>query len=180
VRQSAVARRYVGALFEMSAQTGVVDKVESDLGLITYSLENIPRLAEVLEHPLIPPERKKAIVTDIFGNKIEQVTLNFLYLIIDKRRESILPDVEPEFVRLANDLRGIEPIMVTAAVSLTPEERTALKVKLEKLTSKKVELHITEDPSLIGGLVLRIGDTVIDGSVQGYLESLKNKLLGKE
>lgn len=180
MKQSAVARRYVGALFQTAAQIGVIDKVESDLGLITYSLKNIPRFAEVIEHPMIPPERKKAIVADIFNNKIEQVTLNFLYLIIDKQRESILPEVEQEFVRLANDLRGIEPVMVTAAVPLTPDERTALQVKLEKLTGKKVELHITEDPSLIGGLVLRIGDTVIDGSVQGYLESLRSRLLGKE
>jgi F-type H+-transporting ATPase subunit delta len=180
MNQSAVAKRYAAALFKTAVNADMIDNVESDLGLITYSLETIPRLAEVLEHPLIPSERKKEIVTDVFSDKVSEISLNFLYLVIDKRREKILADVEAEFVKLANELRGVEPVEVATAVPLTADERTALQEKLEKLTGKKAELHITLDPTLIGGLKIRIGDRIIDGSIAGYLASLRNKLLGKD
>lgn len=178
MRQTAIARRYAGALFEAAKSEDAVDRVESDLGLITFSLENTPRLREVMVHPLIPAARKKEIAVEVFDGRVQEVTLHFLELVIDKRREEILADVEPEYVRLANEFRNVVPVTVTSAVPLTADEQSALRKKLEKLTGKMVELGLAEDPELIGGLVVQIGDTVIDGSVRGYLASLREKLLG--
>jgi F-type H+-transporting ATPase subunit delta len=146
--------------------------------MITYSLQTMPRLAETLNHPLIPTARKKAIVADIFKGKVQDVTLRFLELVIDKRREQILPEVEPEYVRLANEYRDIVSVIVTSAVTLSAGEVTALKKKLDEFTGKNAELELREDAELIGGLTARIGDTVIDGSVRGYLASLREQLLG--
>ncbi len=181
MRLTTLARRYAGALFQTARQTDVmdvIDKVESDLGLITYSLQAMPQLAETLNHPLIPPARKKAIVSQIFSNKVQDVTLRFLELVIDKRRENVLPDVEPEYVRLANEYRGVVSVIVTSAVPLTESETRALKKKLDEVTGKKADLELREDPDLIGGLTVRIGDTVTDGSVRGQLAALREKLLG--
>lgn len=180
MRFRAIARRYAGALFEAAKQAEAIDFVESDLGLITYSLQTMPRLKEALEHPLIPAERKKVIIADVFKGEIQDVMLHFLSLIVDKRREDILEDVEQEYVRLANEFRGVVTAMVTSAVPLAASEKSELRGKLEDLTGKKVELELGEDPALIGGLVVRIGDTVMDGSVRGYLASLKNQLLGEQ
>lgn len=179
MRLTAVARRYAGALFGAARQAEVIDLVESDLGLITYSLQTMPRLKEALEHPLIPAERKKEIVADVLKGEVQEVTLHFLSLVIDKRREDILDGVEQEYVRLANESRGVVTAVVTSAVPLTPSERNELRGKLGEFTGKNVELDVAEDPTLIGGLVVRIGDTVLDGSVRGYLALLRSQLLGE-
>lgn len=183
MRTTTLARRYAGALFETARQSDVIDvidKVESDLGMIGYSLQTMPRLVEALNHPLIPRERKKAIVSDIFKDKVQAVTLRFLELVIDKRREEILPEIEPEYVRLANDWRGIISVAVISAVPLTGDEIAALKAKLDEFTGKRTDLDLQGDPGLIGGLTVRIGDTVMDGSVRGYLASLKEKMRGND
>lgn len=159
---------------------GAVDAVESDLGLITYTLESNPNLQEVIMHPLIPSSRKKEIVASVFADNVQDVTLDFLYLVIDKRRETILPDVEVEYVALANDYRNVATVQVTTAIALSPDEISLLRAKLESFLGKQVEIQLSEDPQLIGGLVVQIGDTVIDGSVRGYLTSLREKLMGKE
>ena len=180
MRQSAIARRYAGALFQTARDMGAVDAVESDLGLITYTLESNPNLQEVIMHPLIPSSRKKEIVASVFADNVQDVTLDFLYLVIDKRRETILPDVEVEYVALANDYRNVATVQVTTAIALSPDEISLLRAKLESFLGKQVEIQLSEDPQLIGGLVVQIGDTVIDGSVRGYLTSLREKLMGKE
>jgi F-type H+-transporting ATPase subunit delta len=180
MRLTTLARRYAGALFEAARGQDVIDRVESDLGLVTYSLQTMPRLREVMAHPLIPPKGKKDIVAEIFRDEIEDITLRFLYLLINKRREEILEEVESEFVRFANDFRGILPALVISAVPLTLDEQSRLRAGLQESTGKRVELQLEEDPSLVGGLCVRIGDTVIDGSVKGYLASLRERLLGRE
>jgi len=179
MRPSALARRYAGALFEGAKDADLIDQVESDLGLLTFTLESTPRLGEALTHPLVPVDRKKEIVTDLLRDRVQDVTLHFLYLLIDKRRAEVLEAVEQEYVRLANEYRNVLPVMVRSAVSLTSEEAAALRKKLEESTGKKIELQFAEDPEIIGGLVIQIGDMVIDGSVRGYLESLRERLLGK-
>jgi F-type H+-transporting ATPase subunit delta len=180
MRLSGLARRYAAALFEAARGSNTVDSVESDLGLITYSLDAAPRLREMLVHPLIPAARKKELVSEIFKGKIQDVTLDFLFLLVDKQREEIVAEVETEYVNLANDYRKIATVQVTSAVPLTADEQAQLREKLGKFTGKTVELELSENLELIGGLIVQIGDTVIDGSVKGYLAGLREKLLGKE
>ncbi len=180
MRLTTLARRYAGALFAAARGADIIDLVESDLGLITYSIESMPDLKVALEHPLIPRGRKKEIAREVFSGKVEAITLNFLDLLMDKRREAIIQDVELEYVQLANAFRGVTSATVTSAVPLAADELSALKAKLEEFTGKKVNLQLDEDSSLIGGVVIRIGDRIIDGSVRGYLASLKDKLLGRE
>ncbi|MHB0998985.1 MAG: ATP synthase F1 subunit delta [Armatimonadota bacterium] len=180
MRLTSLARRYAGALFETAREADIIDKVESDLGLMTYTMQSMPSLAETVNHPLIPADRKKNIVREVFGSNVQSITLDFLCLLIDRRREEILEDAEYEYIQIANNYRGVVEANVTSAVALTEDEQTRLRAKLEGLTGKKIELQIQEDKDLIGGLVVKIGDTVIDGSVKGYLAALKDRLLGRE
>jgi F-type H+-transporting ATPase subunit delta len=175
-----LARRYAGALFGVAEKADIVDKAQGDLALITSSLLSMQDLRETVMHPLVPPARKKSIAEKVYAGKIDDVTLRFLYLLLDKRRESIIGDVEKEFVSLANRSRGVVIATVSSAVPLTEDEQAALASKLSAYTGKTVELELSVDPELIGGLTVRIGDTVIDGSIKGHLASLKKKMLGQD
>ncbi len=173
-----IVRRYAAALFQTALREDVIDLVESDLGLVSYTFESSPALAEAVGSPLIPANKKKEILQSIFSEKIHEVTLHYLYLAIDNRREGVISETEREYIELANEARGIVTAEVKAAVELTEDERSRLRAKLSKQTGKAVTLNITIDPSIIGGLVVRIGDTVMDGSLKGHLNRIKDEFLG--
>lgn len=177
MRSTTLARRYAGALFGEAQRGNATDAVESDLGLLAHSLQTIPTLRHTLTHPLIAPKRKKEIATEIFKDSIQTITLQFVSLLIDKRREDVLEDIETEFVRLANEARSIQPVTVTSAVELNADEQKALVAKLNEFTGKKVQLQMNHDASLIGGLIIKIEDTIMDGSVRGHLAALRNRML---
>jgi F-type H+-transporting ATPase subunit delta len=179
MKMTTLARRYAAAILSAAEQAGDIDRIESDLGLITYTVQNVPKLHEALNHPLLPAERKKQIVAEIFNRRIDSLTLHFLGLLIDKRRVGVLDEIEQEYIRQANEHRGVVPALVTSAVAISRTEQGALKAKLDEFTGKNVSLTLELDPSLIGGLTVRIGDKVIDGSVKGYLAALREKLLAK-
>lgn len=174
-----IVKRYASALFGSAQQADVVDLVESDLGLISYTFESNPNLAQAIESPLIPSPKKREIVADVFQGKIHEVTLFYLYLLIDNRREPVIIETERVYIELANEARGIVCADVTAAVELTEEELHKLKAKLSDYTGKRVALNLEIDPAIIGGLIVRIGDTVMDGSVKGQLERIREDFLGR-
>ncbi|MDO8682128.1 MAG: ATP synthase F1 subunit delta [Armatimonadota bacterium] len=174
---SRITRRYVTALYDAAEKAGVPDLVESDLGLITYTLESMPNLRDALLQPLIPASRKKEIVSQVFQGKVHDITLHYLFLIIDMDRAEVIEQTESEFIRIANERRGIIAAEVRCAVELTQEQIKRLKEKLDAYTGKKVEISLLIDESLIGGLSVKIGDTVLDGSITGYLARLKEQLL---
>ncbi|MCX6343938.1 MAG: ATP synthase F1 subunit delta [Armatimonadetes bacterium] len=172
-----VVRRYASALFGAASKAGVVDLVESDLGLISYTVEASPRLMQAIASPLVPTKAKREVLQTIFSGKIQEITLNYLFLLVDKRREEAVLKTEEEFVILANEARGIVNAEVITAIEMTKEQQAALAAKLSKLTGKSVNLQVTVDSWIKGGVIVRIGDTVIDGSIRGQLAALKETLL---
>lgn len=174
-----VARRYAQALFEIAQRDGTIEKVEQDLNTLDAALSSTPLLARVLRAPTITGERKKALLQQIFGSGLTALTVRFLSLLVDKRREAILPAINPEFRRLSYQHRGIVPVTIRVATRLTPEERLQITDALAKKTGKTIELHEEIDPSILGGAVLRLGDTIIDGSVTGYLRRLRKRLTSR-
>ncbi|MBI2843020.1 MAG: ATP synthase F1 subunit delta [Armatimonadetes bacterium] len=173
-----IVRRYATALFNAAQAADVVDLVESDLGLIAYTLETVSRLQEAMVSPLIPAKTKREIVTSIFHGKIHEITLFYLYLLIDKDREEVIRQTEEEYIQLANGARGIVVADVTAAVEMTDDEVLRLKARLSEYTGKRVEIKLQVNPSIIGGIIVRIGDTVMDGSVTGHLRRMREEFLG--
>ena len=175
----AIVRRYAAALLDAAWATKSVELVESDLGLVGYVLEANPELKDALLHPLLPASRKHDIVSEIFRGKIGDLTFSYLNLLIDKRREEAILGTEEEFVLLANERRGLLEARALSAVQLTADEIAALKSRLDKLTGKNVRVTDEVDPSLIGGVLVRIGDRVLDGTVKGHLEALREELVGR-
>ena len=173
-----VVRRYASALYNAAAQADVVDRIESDLGLVEYALEMSGEFKKALFSPLIPADTKRQITAEVFGDRIHKITLAYLDLLFRKRREEVVLETEEEYIRLANEARGIVTAQVVTAVKMTDQEETRIKQKLAELTGKQVRLQKVAIPEIIGGVLVRIGDTVIDGSIRGRLDLLKEKLAG--
>lgn len=172
-----IVRRYASALFGAASKSNAVDAVESDLGLVGYALESSPALWDAMVSPIIPPAKKRQILGDIFEGKVHEITLAYLRLLADKRREEAIRQTESEYVILANEARGIVLAEVTSATPLDEDQEARLVSKLSATTGKQIQLSKRVDLSAIGGVLVRIGDTVIDGSVRGQLAALREQLL---
>jgi F-type H+-transporting ATPase subunit delta len=171
-----IVRRYADALFRSAQKAGLIDAVESDLGLVSYVFESSADLWEAIKSPVVSSEKKHEILRDVLAGKVQQVTLDYLDLLVDKRREGVIPQTEGEYVALANEARGLIVADVTTAVDLDSETENRLKLKLGQVTGKQVRLNRTVDPDIKGGMIVKIGDRVIDGSIRGRLEELREKL----
>jgi F-type H+-transporting ATPase subunit delta len=172
-----VTRRYAQALFDTAQRGGTVEKIEQDLDTIDAALRSTPLLMRVLRAPTIGRDRKKEVLRQVFGSGVTSLTMRFLYLLVEKRREAILPYINTEFKQLSYRFRNILPVTVRVATRLTAEERQRLTQVLAAKTGQTIDLHEEVDPSLMGGAVLRLGDTIIDGSVTGYLRRLRQRML---
>ena len=134
----------------------------------------------VLLQPQIDPKLKKELLQKCFKKELSKDVYHFLLLLVDKHRFVLFPAIVDEYRALSNEARGILIADVTTASAASKKQQKAIADKLEQVTGKKVELRLHEDKSLIGGVVVKIGDRRIDGSVAGRLETMKRKLLANE
>jgi F-type H+-transporting ATPase subunit delta len=170
-------RRYAAALFNAADKAGLVDRVESDLGLVSYALEGSPELMYAVRSPVLPTGAKKELLRRVLGDKLHGMTLSYLDLLVHHRREEAILQTEPEYLALADEARGIVNAEVVSAVRLTEEEELRLREKLGTITGKSVQLESRVDAGLIGGVLVRMDDRVIDGSIRGQLEALRDRLV---
>ena len=173
-----VVRRYAAALYAAASRADVVDQVERDLELVALALSSSPELRESITSPVVPVESKRSIVRELFDGKLHEITLSYLQLLVDKRREEAALQTEEEYVRLANEARGIVGATAITAKPLDEPQLASLSAKLSQVTGRQIRLECEVDPAIVGGVCVRIGDRVIDGSVRGQLEALREALLG--
>jgi len=178
-----VAGRYAAALYDIASQEetlpkykSMVDSVEDELKAISAVIKENTDLQKLLYHPQITPAAKKELLDQLFKGKISVITNNFLALLVDRRRETYFEGIVEEFVSLANAGRNIVASSIASAVELDDKEKGELSKILAKLTGQKVTTSYVVDPSLIGGIVVRMGDKIIDGSVRTRLATLKERL----
>lgn len=175
-----LALRYAEALFELASEKQALDSVEKELALVEETLAAYGELATLLYHPQVPLAAKKETITRVFGPQVADFVRNFLLLLVDKRRETALPAIIKEYRALANEARNIAEAEVTTAMPLAEGEKTALAAKLSAATGKNVILKTHVDERIVGGVVVKIGSKLIDGSVVRQLEALKAALLKSE
>lgn len=177
---SSVARRYAQAMFTVADRQKRAVILRNELQSVVDALGQTPQMKAILDQPLLTEERKKAAIDTMFGKTFSKDTIGFLKLLVDKRRIDLLPEVNEEFSRLVRTQQNIEFATAISAVPLTPQETQALERTLEARTGKDIELKTEVDPALMGGVLVRIGDTVLDGSVRGNLERLREHLLARK
>ncbi len=173
-----VARRYAHALIEVAGEQRSVDTVADDLTMIGRTLTGSRELRLLLASPVVPDRKKSEILKALFGSRIHAVTSGFIDLLVRRHREDVLQDMIDQYLALRDELRGIMTIDVTSVAPLEQKQEKALAGELGKRTGKTVRLRVTEDASIKGGLVVKIGDTVLDASVRRQLERLRERFKG--
>ena len=176
-RRDTAARRYAEAAFEVAVRDDTVEawRAELDAAAAIVADERVGRM-------LGQPGRCRSssateMAKSIFGKSVSQPVLNLIGLMLRRGRIEELPRLAAEFRRLDNARQGITLATAISAAPLTQDEIRALTERLEQFTGGRVELDVQVDPSLLGGLVVRVGDRLIDGSVRGRLERLRNQLV---
>lgn len=173
---STIARRYAQALHEQATDDKAVARVDDDVTLLRDTLGASPDLAQALASPVVSQERKARIVDALFAERFGPTTLQFIRFLLEKGREDLLGSIAGAYRALRDEQEGIVEAHVKTALEMPDAERKALQKSLEAKTGKQVRLHVTVVPDLIGGLVIRIGDTVYDGSVRNKLAELRERM----
>lgn len=157
----------------MSADAKVMERLTQDMQNFKETIEQSPEFRNFLINPVIKEEQKKKILKSMFEKKVSAETVQFLDFLCQKRRENILGEIVEAFLDLRNEQLGLVNAEVVSVVDLRAEQIEALKTKLKTLTGKTPQLTFRKDPSLIGGFLVHVEDTVIDGSVRRQLEKLR-------
>ncbi len=175
-----LANRYSQALFEIAKEENSYEKYYEELKKFSAVLEENESFRDFLFNPIFDRDDKKAVVGEVLDKLgIRGVVANFLKLLVDKGRINILEDILNAYQHLMDQALNKARVSVKTAYPLSDDLVAEVKKTLEGLTKKRVEMAIEEDPSLLGGIVVKIGDTVYDGSVKAQLNKIR-ELLGEE
>ena len=164
---------YAQALFEVARAEGNLDEVEDELFRFGQNLEGSDALRNALTDEMVPVARRQAIVEELLGAKASPTTTQLVGLVVGSGRGRDLPAIIAKLVDRAASEKDRTVAEVRSAVALTDDQKTRLAAALANATGKQVEVKVVVDPSVLGGLVATVGDTVIDGSVRSKLDQLK-------
>lgn len=169
------ARRYANALLVTAIEQNILEEVREDMQLIHQTIAGSSELSVFLKSPIIKNDVKKSALDVIFYDKVQQLTANLISILSDKSRESLLSGITEGFMELYNKHHNIIEVDVETAFELNDDQETSLKKELEAITGKTIKMRIEKNEDLIGGLSVRIEDTVYDGSAKYKLNQLKRK-----
>jgi F-type H+-transporting ATPase subunit delta len=173
---SDVIRGYAQALFQIAEAEGALEQVEDELFRFARILENETRLREAITDPALPAERRAEMVQELLTNKATPHTINIISFIVQQGRARELPKIFDSLVQLAAEERRKAIAEVRSAFPLDEQQRERLKQAIESATGKQVELKVLVDPAVIGGLLVRVGDQIFDGTVRRRLQMAKDQI----
>ncbi len=184
MKDASVAGRYAKALVlltERRTGTGpalveALDRALADLRGVAELVRPGARVGDVLSHPQVRPEDKRAVLRKALDGRAERSVVVFADLLLRKKRLGLMDEIVRAFDALVDRVRGVQHAQVVSAVPLTPAEIERLHAALEKRTGLKITLGTVIDPSVVGGAYARIGDRIIDRSVHSLLQTLANRL----
>ncbi len=174
---SAVAKRYGQALLQLAQENDKVDQYQEELQLAVETIEGNTELSHVWNGKEFDNETKIKVVKEVFAGKVSAHIVNLLCIVIGKGRESYLADILAMYKVYADEARNVAYAEVVSAFELTDEQNEAIKQALSQKTGKEIKLSVTVDKSLLGGMKVKFGDVVYDGSAIARLNGLRKSLL---
>ncbi len=172
---STVARPYTKAAFESAREQKSLDQWSEMLGLAAQAAQD-QQVAELLRNPALAADQKAGLILDICADKLNEQGQNFIKILAENKRLPVLPEISALFERLKAEQQKSVDVDITSAFALTKEQQTKLAQALGTKLDREVNITSSKDASLIGGLVIRTDDLVIDGSVRGKLQKLAEAL----
>ena len=172
---SNISKRYARAFFEIAAEGKQIEKYYSELNQFALIIVQNKALADFLANPVFEQESKKGVVENIIGKlKLSVMTVNFLKLLVDKKRIDVLSDIVFFYRQLMDESLKKVRVNLKTAFPLSSEMKAYITSRLEKVTGRKVEVSVEKDPGLLGGIVIGVGDTLYDGSIKNQLNNMRN------
>jgi F-type H+-transporting ATPase subunit delta len=175
VLKGATARRYAGAVFELGVESNSLDSWRADLGRLAEYFGN-KRLQFVLREPKIPLERKEQVVRDLLEGKVQAQALSLALLLVERNLVDHAPLIYTEFEKRYNEYKGQAVAEITTAIPLDDDLRRQVIGELQQMTGKRILLQERIDPSILGGAIARVGDTLIDGSLKRRFALLRTQI----
>jgi F-type H+-transporting ATPase subunit delta len=172
----ALIEGYARALFEIARAEGTLDEVEDELFRFARSYESSDALRTTLTDENLPAEKRQAIVEDLLDGKATATTVQLVSMVVGSGRGRDIPAIVDSLVQRASSAKNLDVAEVRTAVPLTSDQLDRLKAALENATGKRLNLKATVDPSVVGGIVATVGDTVIDDTVRTRIDQLKSRL----
>ncbi|HEX4982236.1 MAG TPA: ATP synthase F1 subunit delta [Ilumatobacteraceae bacterium] len=168
---------YARALFEVARAEGTLDEVEDELFRFARTYESSDTLRDALTDEMVPAAMRQKVVEDLLGGgNATPTTVQLVSMVVGSGRGRDLPAIIDSLVQRASSSKNLELAEVRSAVPLTDDQQDRLKAALANATGKQVNLKVVVDPSVLGGIVATVGDTVIDGSVRTRVDQLKSRL----
>jgi F-type H+-transporting ATPase subunit delta len=171
-----VSNRYAHALFEAGLELNKLNEFKDNLMDITSIIEKEPRLGQILVHPKISKDEKKNLLSSLFEGRVSQEVLNFLYILVDKRREGYITQIAREFEKLFNEHENIIQVTAITAVPMENKVKDRLQAVLTNKTNKTIKLRNVVDKEVMGGVLLKIENKVVDGTIKGQLEVMEKTI----
>lgn len=171
-----IAKRYALALFDLAIEKNCINDFENQVQTMYRILNSEEEFMKVLQHPQVLRDEKIKLIQGIFSSKIADELIGLLILVIQKNRQDHILDILNVFLDQVKAYKGIVSATVISAVPLSKEQINQITQKLIAGLKKKVEIQLQIDPSIIGGLKIRVGDQILDSSIEGKLHSLKAEL----
>lgn len=172
----ALAKRYAQAVFDLASEGSNVPGVGRDLRTVWNAMKEDDGVVRFFFAPVIERTQKGKVLVDAFKGKIDPIALHTLLLLVRKRRERLLPELLQQYAALETAARGAEPLIISSARKLPESELKTLVERLSKVYNKRFEVEERVEPSLLGGVRIRMGDVAIDGTVAGKLNELSRTL----
>ena len=177
MRDETVARNYAETLFELASRNESIQEYGEALGMVAGLLEDDSRFRTFVETPRIDDEAKKDVIRKVFRDKAPKQVINFVLITIDKRRQTLLREISEEYSLLLDNHLGREHVEVIVARPLDDTTASVVSERLSKMLGRQAIPHIRVKPEILGGLVVRTGDMIYDGSERRRIEGLRRRLL---
>ncbi len=171
------SRRYASALLSAAEEGNFLDTIVEELQVIKEVLEHSRDLVHALRSPLVKGDKKIHILEEIFRDSIGEKMFLFLKLVARKKRAGLLPEIIDEFQILLDEKRGVINVDITSAVQLSDEQAGELVAKIAAFTGKKIRPRMFVNEQFIGGVAIKIGDTIFDGTISHQLQLLRRTLV---
>lgn len=177
IKQLNLAKNYANAFFKIAQQFNCAEKFYSELKSVVEVLKNSPDLKTYMNNPLISVNDKKDVVYKVFGKDFDIQIINLLNLLVDNKRFDIVEAVMVSYSQLYEENAGVIKIDVFSVIDLNEETKSRLVEKLERKLNKKVYANYMKDENILGGLVIKIGDKVIDLSLSSKITNMEKQLI---